>query len=328
MVGIAVAAVAGIAAADQLFAMDPSFDAAGDPVPSVGAYPDGAASAIRYRRCLPGRRSCARMVRFVDREPTPGPTPAGTVFSATARWDGHAYASSARWHGRVRAASRPVLTGETRVGARVTVRPARWVGGWSTDQNLLAIEACRTSSATGCVMLSGLWLECSQLGCGVEGGPVGPLVSRRSVRVGYALSGWYLFGLDARISPRPDGLVGFSRPQALPVWRTSPTLVRSAPYGPIVGPPGPHVRILPVAQEHGDHLLVASVRCAVSCHVWITVSLLSRNAKIGRRATWSANTKLTGTAEVGVSGSIPAGPLTVSINVGDGPYINGHTRSL
>jgi hypothetical protein len=175
-------------------------------------------------------------------------------------------------------------------------------------------------------MLTGVSLDCTTIGCGIDGGVIGDHRSDNTVRVGYALSGWYLFALDDRIDPGADGLVGYSSPASLPVWKTSPTLVRSAPYGPVAGPPGPHVQILPRAQANGNHVVVASVRCVMSCHVWVTVSRIGKHFASGERVAWSANRLVKGTAMVGVWGPIPPGRMAAQIHIGDGPYLHGHTR--
>jgi hypothetical protein len=84
-------------------------------------------------------------------------------------------------------------------------------------------------------MLTGVWLQCGKFGCGVQGSGTW---NNRKTRIGDPLSGWYLFALDARISPGISGLVGITFAAALPLWRTSATLVRSAPLGPVLGPSG------------------------------------------------------------------------------------------
>jgi hypothetical protein len=307
------------------FAIAPRLERDGNPIPGVGAYPDGAASAVQHAMCRPPSGACAA-VPVVNGVPLPGSQPAGTLFRVRARYHGHVYSSAARWHGALRAISRPALSGALRVGATVVARPARWTGGWSTDLNQLAIEACRTRSATHCVMLSGVWLQCARLGCGIGGGVIGDHSSDGETRVGYALSGWFLFSLDARMSPGPGGLVGFSSPAALPVWPTSPIVVRSAPYGPVAGPPGPVVQILRRPEVRGRHVVVASVGCEVRCHAWVTVSLAGRHLPSSRHVAWSANRVLQGSGELGVWGAIPHRRVAVVINVGDGPYVRGHTE--
>lgn len=310
----------------SLFAIQPFVARNGDPVPSVGAYPDGTASPIRYSICPPGTASGCSTLRVVKGLPLPGPQPPGTLFKVTAHYHGHTYSSSAKWLGDVRAVSPPALHGAARVGATITALPARWTGGWATDTNQIAIEACRSRTATGCVMLTGVWLDCNKIGCGIQGGVVGDHSSDDTTRIGYALSGWYLFALDDRIGPGANGLVGFSSPAALPVWHASPTLVRSRPYGPVTGPPGPRVRIFPRAQVSGNRVVVATVHCAVRCHAWITVNRVGKHFASGQRVAWTANKVLTGTARLGVWGSVPSGRLAVQINIGDGPYLHGLTR--
>jgi hypothetical protein len=168
-------------------------------------------------------------------------------------------------------------------------------------------------------MLTGVWLQCGKLGCGVQGSGTW---DNRKTRIGDPLSGWYLFALDARIYPRISGLVGISFAAALPLWKTSATLVRSAPLGPVLGPPPPRVHILPEARVDGRHVTVASVRCAMRCHVWLTVTRWVHHEE----SLWSANSVIIGTTTVGVRGSISPGRVVVRINVDDGPYIHGNSR--
>jgi hypothetical protein len=59
--------------------------------------------------------------------------------------------------------------------------------------------------------------------------------------------------------------------------------------------------------------------------VWITVSHVGKRSASGERIVWSANTVITGSAMIGVWGSIPLARLAVTINVGDGPYLHGHS---
>ena len=81
----------------------------------------------------------------------------------------------------------------------------------------------------------------------------------------------------------------------------------------------------PRARVLGRHVLVASVRCAVSCHAWVAVSLLRKHSSAGERVGWTANTVIDGSESIGVWGAIPTGRVAVTINVGDGPFVQGHS---
>lgn len=116
-------------------------------------------------------------------------------------------------------------------------------------------------------MLSGEEIQCSPRGCGSLGGVVGPIKRPNRARIGNWYTGWYLFALDAHLANNTSGLVGYSSPAAIPPSPTNATVIRSEPYGPVTGPPAPRVRLLPDAQVHGNQVAVASVRCAVSCHL-------------------------------------------------------------
>jgi hypothetical protein len=176
------------------------------------------------------------------------------------------------------------------------------------------------------VTLSGEELQCVAHGCGSLGGVTGPIMRPNRARIGSSYTGWYLFALDAHLGNTYSGLVGYPSPAAIPPWPTNATVIRSGPYGPVTGPPVPRVRFLAHAQVHGDEATVAAVRCAVRCHVWVTVSLTAKRIASGRRVAWSASKVFTGTATMAVRGRIPRGPVAVTINVGDGPYLHG--RSL
>ena len=336
LAGLAIAAVALAAthggrvssgSATTPFEVGGSFDASGNPEPTVDSYPDGAASAIHWSLCAPPGTGACDPISSTDGIAHPGPQPAGTVFKVTATYGGQRYSSSETWRGAVRAVTRPVLRGRAHFGATVAGSAANWTGGWGAENDQLGIEACRTTRATSCVMLSGEELQCRRGGaCGSLGGVLGPLKRPNRARVGNWYTGWYLFALDAHLANTTSGLVGYASPAAIPPWPTNATVIRSKAYGPVTGPPAPHVRFLPHALVHGNHVSVATVRCAVTCHVWITVSLTRKHlSSSDRRVAWSANKEINGSAMLGVWGSIPPGRVTVTINVADGPYLHGHS---
>jgi hypothetical protein len=301
------------------------FDASGNPELTVDYFPDGAGDAMRWSRCAPAGGPACKAIPSKNGSADLGPEPAGTVFKVTATYQGQTYASSLTWGGAIGVAAPPALSGHTRYGAIVTGAAARWTGGWGSEFDQLGIEACRSVRATGCVTLSGEELQCSASGCGSLGGVTGPITRPNRARIGNWYTGWYLFALDAHLGMNYSGLVGYSSPAAIPPWPTNATVIRSGPYGPVTGPPSPRVRILPHARMHGSQLTVASARCAVSCHVWITVSRTDKRVASGTRVAWSASKVITGLATIGVRGDIPRGRAAVTINVGDGPYLHGRT---
>lgn len=156
---VALAATAGgtfsQGAATNPFQAAGSFDASGNPEPTVNFYPDGAATAIRWSLCPPPGTGACDPIASTNGTAHPGSQPAGTVFKVTATYRGHKYSSSETWRGAVRAVTRPVLHGRTQFGATVAGGTANWTGGWGTENDQLGIEACRTTRATSCVMLSG-----------------------------------------------------------------------------------------------------------------------------------------------------------------------------
>jgi hypothetical protein len=143
--------------------------------------------------------------------------------------------------------------------------------------------------------------------------------------VGNWYTGWYLFALDAHLANTSSELVGYSSAAAIPPWPISRTVIRSKPYGPVIGPPVPHVHFFPRAQVRGEHVAVASVRCVVSCHVWVTVTRPRKHYSSGERVSWSANKVLRGTETISVWGSVPRGRATVGLSVGDGPDLHGQS---
>ncbi|MGH2870861.1 MAG: hypothetical protein ACRDL5_00150 [Solirubrobacteraceae bacterium] len=166
-----------------------------------------------------------------------GSTPAGTVFEASARYRGRTYvARTAPWLGPVHAATAPQLSGTASYGAEVTPHAATWVGGWQAvpstlpgagtvkrgaNSDELSVEACRTPDARRCMTVAS------------------PYASRaRTPRIGAWFTGWYLFAIDQRFTADE----AYARPAYGSAAVVAPvtldaTAVRSAPLGPVIGPP-------------------------------------------------------------------------------------------
>ncbi|MHB1837755.1 MAG: hypothetical protein ACYCXW_22660 [Solirubrobacteraceae bacterium] len=119
---------------------------------------------------------------------TPGPTPAGTVFEASATYAGRTYSKrTTTWLGEVRTTAPPRLAGVARYGGHLTPLAATWSGGWQAAPpapgvagagasfDWLNVEACRTPAARRCVNLSA---------------PSGDGFRRRPVVVGAWITGW------------------------------------------------------------------------------------------------------------------------------------------
>lgn len=283
------------------------FDPEGDPF--VIADFTGAGLPPRWSICSPApNRTCDHLKQTRRSSLAAGPEPAGTVFVATDTAGGHTYSARVSWRGRVRALVPPRLLGPAKFGGHVTVAAGRWTGGWGGEFDQLGVEACKTRSGTGCVVLSGGQYSC-------PGQPPG-------ATVGGWLPGMFLFAYDLRI-PR-DGVcagVGYSYPGAIPPWPVQRIVGRSAPAGPVTGPPAPKVSILPTARLHSTRVLVARVHCSTTCHVWLNV--FDGQTSSGARVT------VTGSATVGVPRSqLHAGTLRVSLHVDDGPAISGRSLFL
>lgn len=130
------------------------FDDSGNPVLVANFWPDGGLATPRFSICPPpDGTACSPAGR--DNVLEPGAQPAGTVFEASASYRGHRYASRTDpWRGTVQSTVPPRLAGRPRVGARVAARAGSWRGGWGTEFDFGAVEACRTRAARHCVTLS------------------------------------------------------------------------------------------------------------------------------------------------------------------------------
>ena len=282
------------------------FDTAGNPL--LVANFNGEGPTPSWTVCSPaGTCSAAPTTPHATLEP--GPEPAGTGFVASVTADGQTYSASVTWQGQVRALAPPRVVGPARFGAPVTAAAGEWAGGWGDEFDQLGVEACRTRTGTGCVVLSG-----GEYGC--------PGQSARAT-VGGWLPGMYLFAYDLR-SAREEacGGVGYSYPGAVPPWPwRRPIVARSAAAGPVTGPPRPRVSILPTARVADGRVLVATVHCSTHCHVSLLVEG-SRSGSVGR-------VTVTGSATVGVPRrQLLPGRVSVHLHVDDGPEISGWSRLL
>jgi hypothetical protein len=133
-------------------------------------------------------------------------------------------------------------------------------------------------------------------------------------------TGWYLFAFDHRIAaPFLIAEPGYGSPAVIPTVKLDQTVARSAPLGPIHGPRPPEVTVVRHAVIHGDELLVARVRCSVNCTVRLSVD--------DHRTGSDARITLTGEKLIGVPRrKLHQGRLSISLQVGAGPEISGHTH--
>ena len=127
----------------------------------------------------------------------------------------------------------------------------------------------------------------------LSGGQYGCPGQPPNATVGGWLPGMFLFAYDLRL-PRESACagVGYSYPGAIPPWPAQRIVARSAPAGPVTGPPAPKVSILRAARLHTSRMLVATVHCSTTCHVWLNV--FDGQTSSGARVT------VTGSATVGV----------------------------
>lgn len=281
------------------------FDSHGNP--SLVANFTGAGPAPQWSICPPAPGAgCVPTKQTGFPVLTPGPEPAGTVFVATDTARGRTYRASVTWQGQVTSVTPPRVVGTPRFGAHVTAVAGRWTGGWGTEFDQLGVEACRSPRGTGCVVMSG-----GQYGC--------PGQPARAV-VGGWLPGMYLFAFDLR-SARDEACagVGYAYPGAIPPWPVQQVVSRSAPYGPVKGPPRPTVAILRHSFLQGNRVVVADVHCATNCRV--SVNVFDGQSSSGARLTLKGST----TVSVPHRGLRP-GPLSVALHVDDGPTIASASR--
>jgi hypothetical protein len=282
------------------------YDEAGNPDLTANFLPDGSLAKPSWSICPPPDVNVCTPARSKSQFLQAGPTPAGTVFQASATYRGHTYiARTVPWQGTVQATSPPRLDGSPRYHAAVRPEGASWAGGWGSDFDFLSVEACRTTDATRCVNLS------AAKGYGFSSRP--PIV-------GAWFTGWYLFAFDQRLAhDTAFAEPGYSTAAAIPPVKAGPTVGRSGPVGPIIGPTPPRIRILRNASTATGKILVARIRCSVPCHVFLQVD--------DNRTGSDARVALTGSALVGVPRKqLRRGPLRVTLYVDTGPFINGKTR--
>jgi len=299
------------------------YDKAGNPSLVANFRPDGGLARPRWSICSPSDPDLCtptnRATPFLDA----GPTPAGTVFQATATYKGQTYgARSASWLGTVRATVAPWLGGHARYRTTVAPHGAGWTGGWETDSTVkpqagshsggrgpnfdfLSVEACRTPEARHCVNLSA---------------PRGYGFSQRPPVVGAWFTGWYLFAFDQRLAHDTSfAEPGYGTPAAVPPVKVSGTVARSAPLGPVIGPPAPRVSIRHDAILRDGRVLVARIRCSVRCQVFLQVD--------DNHTGSAAHLTLAGSGLVGVPRKqLRPRLLNVQISLDAGPLMRGKTQ--
>lgn len=298
-----------------------TYDRHGDPSLVANAEVRGAHVHPRWSICAQGAETCRSVSGVappagpISEFLNPGPTPPGTVFEATLRVRHQTYAvRTPAWLGTVRVLKPPTLVGTPRVGSRVLAHGATWTGGWAADghgkpANLdwISIEACRIRSGLDCVNLT------------PQGGH-GYL--RRPVAIGAWFTGWVLFAFDQRFAwDTAFALPGYGTPAGIPPVRLAATVARSAPLGPIIGPPAPRVQILPRASVRRGLAQIARVRCSATCIVKLTVD--------DRHTSSSSRTALRGQRVVGVPRrDLRFGRLDILVQVGSGPLITAHRKLI
>lgn len=249
-----------------------SYDRNGDPVLTGGANDESNVNPVWHKCTGPSASNCAQVPGsqgggVLDA----GPTAAGTVFELSGSYRGTPFElRSSVWAGTARAVRPPAVAGRMVVGGFARPLAARWVGGWTPDRKFnarayggwsgghgpdtyfLNLEACPTRSATGC----------SDLSPETESNFIDG-----SVRLAGWYSGWYVFAVSQRLFH--DSISYLVGPIEAPPVQLGALLVRSAPYGPISGPPAPTAKFLNRVIIRDGTAFVARVHCVVACPVTV-----------------------------------------------------------
>jgi hypothetical protein len=233
------------------------FDDAGNPQLSGGPWPDyRVGRVVGWSVCPPDAASC--IAAAPGASPwvlEAGPQPPGTTFEVEVEYAGQRTVDrSGPWGGTITFEARPELVGEAAAGARVSVTPARWTGGWGNERDELRVQACRTPAAEQCETLSAP---------GVRGVTAGvATIANRYI-------GWYLFAVDHRYSfDTPFPAVLALNPRDVPPLSPGPTIAFSEPVGPVVGPA---VELRPRVLYRRGKPQLGTVRCPRSCRVQLAV---------------------------------------------------------
>lgn len=214
------------------------YDQDGNPSLVANFSPNGGLAKPHWSICAPRHTAACRPAGKGSQELSPGATPPGTVFRATAIYRHRAYtATSAVWEGQLHWVAAPRLEGDLRVGARVNLTRATWSGGWKVNASyhlhpggqsggraaaidVLTIEACRTRLAGHCLNLTPAAWEGVSL--------VHP------IRIAARFRGWYLFAFDQHFSgDTAFATSGYRTAGQAATLKMGPTVARSRPYGPV-----------------------------------------------------------------------------------------------
>jgi hypothetical protein len=247
---------------------------------SLIANPNSGQGSVAWQACPPGG-SCSPLPANpkTDRFVSAKNTAPGTVFIATATaGSSTASASSSPYLGPVQSSAPPSVTGHIRVGGLVTPVPGSWTGGWGSEVSFMQLQVCKTSTGSGCLVISDsyYWNKCPGVGAAIAP----------------AYEGRYLRVVDQRIST-DTAFASFavSGPESLKPIQTGPNAV-AVVAGRIAGGHGLESdcdnsqpdRIDLAARPAASHgrLALGSVTCRQPCRVRVTIRQHHRHALLER----------------------------------------------
>ena len=286
-----------VARADGVEVTQEVFDPDGWPALVANYAPDGSRAVPSWQICAP---DCGPVVA-TDQFYRPGPTAAGTTFSASATVDGTTTVDRSRaWGGQVTNTAMPALTGEPKVGHTLTPNAGTWTGGWGDDVSLVGVRACRTAAAEDCRAMSASSIQ--------PGNP-------SQVTIDSAYTGWYVGAVEHRAgaqSAYPAILYRFPPGQvsSLPAPPPGQTVAVGPLSGPVIAgpdveppsapvtPPGlkgargfiPIATLRKRAARSGGAFVLGTISCSGRCVARVTLrhgrkAVARRIVLNGKRAT-------------------------------------------
>ena len=245
------------------------FDDNGDPALIANVAPAGFTTGPTWRVCAP---DCGPVV------PSgllfkPGPVAVGTTFEASGTDAGGAVSGRSKpWLGRPTNTTPPSISGEAAIGRSVSASGGTWSAGWGDDIGVAQVQACPTTAAVDCVLLS-------------QG--AGPVV------VDQIYTGWYLGAIETRYgSGQAFPAIGWVfRPGFLSQYK-APAPGQLVAAGALIGPvpaapkgsppaddgrekaapePSPTATLRRRAQRNGSRLRLGTIRCKQRCVAKVVV---------------------------------------------------------
>jgi hypothetical protein len=164
-----------------------------------------------WLRCPPGGGQCMPVAAsFHNQQLNVGDAQPGTVYVVTGTHGRTTSTARSRIYlGHLDVRRRPTVRGLARAGAFIRPIRGRWSGGWGNESDRLQLQACRSRSGRGCIVLSDSVYQndCPGSGAVIDAPYIGRFLRVLDERIGrdtaFASNG-YLPGHVAPIAPRPD----------------------------------------------------------------------------------------------------------------------------